>query len=88
MHYMSFEEAQVLPFDSEHQPSLKATTLRIDTATKRRETLARAKRGAARVATSLSHNITELNNQIVFNILYSTLLMRHESVALLIATPA
>jgi hypothetical protein len=54
LHYMSFEEAKVLPFTFEHQPSLKATTLRIAIVAKKREAIARSELGAARAATSLS----------------------------------
>jgi hypothetical protein len=81
---MSFEEAQVLPFTFEHQPSIKTTTLRIATAAKKREAIARSELGAARVATSLSSNITKLKNKNAFKIL----LLRHESVALWIASLA
>ncbi len=62
-HYMSFEEAQLLPFTVEHQPSLKATTLRFVDDAKTRDAVARSKLGAARVATSLSNNITKLKNK-------------------------
>ena len=58
LHYMSFEEAQALPFTSQHQPSLQESLLRIATGTKRREAGAKSKLGAARVATTLSPNIT------------------------------
>jgi hypothetical protein len=67
LHYMSFEEAQVLPFTFEQQPALKATSLRIDAATKK-EAVARSKLGAVRVATTLSHNITKLKNKTAFKI--------------------
>ena len=59
MHYMSFEEVQVLPFGSKHLPPLKATTLRIASDTKRKGAIARAQLRAARVATSLPHNMTK-----------------------------
>jgi len=68
LHYMSFEEAQVLPFTSKHQLSLKATSLRIATVTKRREAVARSKLGVERSATTLSNKITKLKNKAVFKI--------------------
>jgi hypothetical protein len=68
LHYMSSEEAQVLLFTSEHQPSLKATTLRIAAAAKKREAVARSKLGAARVVITLSHNITKMKNKTAFKI--------------------
>jgi len=66
--YMSFKEAQALPFTSEHQPSLKESLLRIATATKRRKAVAKSKLGAAWVATTLAYNITNLKNKSAFKI--------------------
>jgi hypothetical protein len=37
LHYMTFAEAQLLPFTGEHQSSLKKSALRTTSATKRNE---------------------------------------------------
>jgi len=68
LHYMSFKEAHALPFTSEHKPSLKESILRIAAAAKKREAIAISKLGAARLATSLSPNITKLKNTTAFKI--------------------
>ncbi len=70
--YTTFEEAHVLLFTFEHQPSLKATSLRIAIVAKKREAIARSELEAARVATSLSSNITKLKNKTAFKIASST----------------
>jgi hypothetical protein len=62
LHYLSFADAQVLPFTDKFQPSLEATTLRV--AAKKKKTVASKNLGASRCA--LAPNIEKLKNRTCF----------------------
>jgi hypothetical protein len=68
LHYMSFADAQVLPFTNAHQPSLAATVARLAAAAKKKAALAASKTGAARLTSSMAYNITKLKNKTAFKI--------------------
>ena len=66
--YMSFDEAQVLPFTDEHQPSLAAALLRAVVATKKKQAHQRSQLGSTRVTYTTAPNITKFKNKASFKI--------------------
>ncbi len=62
LHYLSFADAQVLPFTNKFQPSLEATTLSV--AAKKKKTVASTYLGASRCA--WAPNIEKLKNRNCF----------------------
>ena len=72
MAYMSFDEAQVLPFTGEHQPSLSDALLRAVADTKKKQARQRSQLGSARVTYSTAPNITKLKNKSSFKIASAT----------------
>jgi hypothetical protein len=71
-HYMTFAEAQVLPFIGSHQPSLVKSVARIDVAAKRKEAGTIAPRFApSRVTHSLTY-ITKQTNRSNFKMTAAT----------------
>ena len=64
LHYLSFADAQVLPFTNKLQPSLESTTLRV--AAKKKKNVATEQLGASRCA--LAPNIEKLKNRYCFKI--------------------
>ena len=66
LHYMTFAEAQVLPFTGEHQPSLVKSAARIATAAKSKEASIVASRLAPSRVTNILTSITKLKKSVEF----------------------
>ena len=70
--YMTFAEAQVLPFTGEHQPSLVKSAARIAAAAKRKEASIAASRLAPSRVTNTLTSITKLKNRSNFKMAAAT----------------
>ncbi len=66
--YMRFDEAQVLAFPGEHQPSLVDEYLRAIVATKKKQAPQSSQLGSTRLMYTTAPNITKLKNKASFRI--------------------